>query len=191
MSYRPYPRLRALFGCLSLLIVTAGCTPGQLFHSASPTPDPAIAVTIDALVAEPTRYANTLLVIQGYAGPIACPACTPWIGPPVTWSLISGPKSQNMPTQQAIEIKSAFPDEAQPIIPDSFYMKELITLHGWLRRYDGPVGCPGLDAQGQPQYRWYFEAVQLDSTASIEWHRPQDPTPTPPPMRPTVTPQQP
>jgi hypothetical protein len=152
-------------------------------------------VTIDTLVAEPLRYANAFLVVQGlYADGIARPACTPWIGPPIGWSLSNGQKGL---ANHILNIKSAFPDEAQPVIPDSFYMKELITLHGWLRRYDGPVGCPGFDQQGhslldqmEQQHVWYFEAVQLDSTASIEWHRPQDPTPTPPPMRPTVTPQQ-
>ena len=186
MSHRLCPRLRGLLGYLSLLIVTVGCTPGSLIQTEPPTPDPAFAVTIDALVAEPARYANTLLVIQGYPDAIARPACDPWVGPPVTWSMSN---EQQGSAHRSIEIKSAFPDGAQPIIPDSFYMKEQITLHGWLRRYDGPIGCPRLDAEGQAQYKWYFEAVQLESATSIKWHRPQDPTKIPPPPRPTFTPQ--
>jgi hypothetical protein len=182
-------RLRALLGYISLLTVTAGCTPGPLFNSIQPTPDPAFAVTIDALMMEPARYANTFLVIQNvYSEPIARPACSPWIGPPITWAMSNG--------QRSIEIKSAFPDGAQPNIDDHFYERPQITLHGWLRRYDGPIGCVAFDQQGrslldqmEQQQVWYFEAVQLESSAPITWRRPQDPTKTPRPPQATVTPQ--
>ena len=51
-----------------------------------------------------------------------------------------------------------------------------VALWGWVRLYEGPVGCGGTGLQGTPipmdtQQVWYLDAVQLQYLESIEVKR--------------------
>jgi hypothetical protein len=126
-------------------------------------------------------------LIQGYfVGDIQRPACSPWVGAPTQWAIASQPYKQN-PQAQRIEILEAFPNHRSPIFGADAYQKPIL-LRGRLRLYSGPQGCPISDSHGQYQYDrlpqlhlWYFVAVELQSTAELEWFDPRAPIRAPVP----------
>ncbi len=55
-------------------------------------------------------------------------------------------------------------------------MLKKVPVWGWVRLYEGPVGCSGTNLEGTPipleiQQTWYIEAVQLQFLESIEVNR--------------------
>jgi hypothetical protein len=150
-------------------------------------PTTARLVTIEQVVADPASYADEFVEIHGFnAGYYGKPGCYPYIGPPTTWVLVAAPTTyQNgMPVDHPprIEIKNTFggmvdsPSDKYGYAIRNTHMKR-VAIWGWVRLYEGGVGCQFQDALGTPapleaQKVWYIDAAQLQYLESIDVNRP-------------------
>jgi hypothetical protein len=113
----------------------------------------------------------------------AIPGCYPWFGPPPQWVLVSEPirykdhVAINSPL--SIKVKNTFDGMINDpagldgrAIRDTL-MKQ-VKIWGWVRLYEGPMGCGSTGSEGTPippetkQKVWYIDAVKLQFLESIE-----------------------
>jgi hypothetical protein len=199
MCIQNKPRLGFLFVVMLLttVIVLAGCTDLELTEENAPLytpivilpestdlPTEAALISLEELSAQPEKYADRFVEVHGLnAGVYARPACSPYIGPPTEWLLFAEPTiykdnvAVNAPAR--IQVKNTFggiiSDPSDPLTGYAVRntrMKQ-VAVWGWVRLYEGGVGCIPTDLQGTPippptQRIWYIDAVKLQFLESIE-----------------------
>jgi hypothetical protein len=180
--------------------VTAPYTPVVILTPGTLLPPASVKVTVQDLVAQPEQYAGEFILVEGLNGGFyKTPECYPWIGPPTEWLLLSRPtEGQDGPRAlPRIEVKNAFGGIiSSPSGPDGRAVRNTmmkgVAVWGWLRLYEGPVGCQHMNAQGTPipmetKRVWYVDAAQLQFLESIETARELPPTSWSPLPMPTPT----
>ena len=152
-------------------------TPVVSIPEGTTMPTEAKLITIEQFVADPASYLGEFIEIHGYnAGVYQLPQCSPYFGPPTTWVLTAEPhiienqiQISNPPT---IEIKNPFDyiishtwDENGSMVSNP--LNKLVAIWGWVRLYDGIVGCRPTDVKKV----WYIDVVQLQFLERIEVNR--------------------
>jgi hypothetical protein len=141
-------------------------------------------VSIENLVAQPETYRDQFVEVRGInAGVYGKPDCSPYIGPPTEWMLLAEPLlyKKNVPINNParIEVKNNFGGaismQSDPATGHTITnpLIKKVAVWGWLRLYEGGVGCVFRDLQGTPipkeiQRVWYVDAVKLQFLESIE-----------------------
>lgn len=147
---RPPSAVCRLFLFLTLIFL-ASCSPAPEFDAINPGGDapgamarrPA-AVSFVELDANPLLYRNTLVRVTGAYAPSPEPPCTPYKGPPASWSLVDS--GLRLDVQGFSEVMELIAEGSQ------------VTVDGFWERYEGPVGC---GKEPPTQTLWYLRAVQL------------------------------
>jgi hypothetical protein len=181
--------------CVLTITLCAGCaktapapatplyTPIVSLPEGTVLPSQAMVVSVADLSTHPEGYQDKFVKVNGInAGYYAKPACSPYFGPPTEWLLLSElPISKdNIMTNNPdrIQVKNNFGGMiSSPSDPSGFTVRnpllKQVAVWGWVRLYEGLVGCGFTDSQGTPvpmdtQRVWYIDAVQLQYLESIE-----------------------
>jgi len=143
-------------------------------------------VSITDLSTHPEGYRDEFVEVTGLDGGFyAKPDCSPYFGPPTEWLLLSEVPIykdnilENNPDR--IQVRNTFggmvssPSDPSGYTVRNTFLKQA-AVWGWVRYYEGPVGCGATDLQGTPmpmdtQQVWYLDAVQLQYLESIEVKR--------------------
>jgi hypothetical protein len=172
-------------GCTKTALVTATplYTPIVSLPEGTTLPSQAIFVSVTDLSTHPEHYRDEFVEVDGLnAGYYAKPACSPYFGPPTEWLLFSELPvfKDNVPANNParIQVKNTFGGMIEsPSDPSGYAVRNTllkqVTVWGWVRLYEGPVGCGATDLQRTPipmdaQQVWYIDAVQLQYLESIE-----------------------
>jgi hypothetical protein len=167
--------------CVSILAVGLLCacaSPGSPTYTpivAPPLgvelPATAISVSVQEILEQPEAFLGEFVEVQGlYRGAKEILDCEGYVTSPDEWILapVGGPP---------IGVKNEFDGLlSSPSGPDGRAirntMKKKITVWGWVRLYDGPVGCPSTDLNGEPRpvatgQVWYIDAVKAQFLESV------------------------
>jgi hypothetical protein len=172
-------------GCVKIAQVTATplYTPIVSLPAGTVLPSQAIVVSVADSSTHSEQYHDKFVEVNGFnAGYYAKPDCSPYFGPPTEWLLLSELPAfkDNVPTNNParIQVKNTFGGIIELSSDPSGYtvrnpLLKQVTVWGWVRLYEGPVGCGATDLQGtpipmEPQQVWYIDAVQLQYLESIE-----------------------
>lgn len=175
-------------GCTKIAQVTATplYTPIVSLPEGTALPSRARVVSITDLSTHPEGYRDEFVEVTGLDGGFyAKPDCSPYFGPPTEWLLLSEVPIykdnilENNPDR--IQVRNTFggmvssPSDPSGYTVRNTFLKQA-AVWGWVRYYEGPVGCGATDLQGTPmpmdtQQVWYLDAVQLQYLESIEVKR--------------------
>lgn len=104
----------------------------------------ATQLTFTQLNSDPTAYRDELIQVSGDYTPLALPDCRPWSGVPIRWSLVS----------EGLQLNArGFESILRLVDPGT-----KLTLTGYWRLYQGPVGCGKAPPRGVV---WYLDVVQI------------------------------
>jgi hypothetical protein len=175
-------------GCTKTAQLTATplYTPIVSLPEGAVLPSQAIVVPVIDLSTHPEQYRDEFVEVNGLnAGYYEKPDCAPYFGPPTEWLLFSElPVYKdnvliNNPAR--IQVRNTFGGMiSSPSDPSGYAVRNTtlkqVAVWGWVRLYEGPVGCGGTDLQGTPipmdtEQVWYIDAVQLQYLESIEVKR--------------------
>lgn len=148
------PRTWRRFGIilfLLLAIVLSACVGEGSFKPGRPSPTPqgiisgeAIPVTFAELDADPWAYQGRLIRVSGMHVTLPAPACTRYRGPQLEWALVG----------ENFRLDVAGFESVMQWVPEEM----ALTVDGFLRLYQGPLGCGKEPPAGTV---WYLDMVRL------------------------------
>lgn len=109
-----------------------------------PISNEAAFVTFSELNADPAAYQNQFIRVSGRFNPLIPPACQPYNGPRIYWSLLSEDLQLDGIGFEAI---------LREVPADT-----ILTVQGIWRQYEGPYGC---GKQPPTNVAWYLELIQI------------------------------
>ena len=134
-----------------MLLVGVACQPAGIFApgQATRTPSGALAgepvlVSFSELDAAPRAYRDRLIRVSGAFQPLPARPCAGWHGPDVSWSLVD----------EGLQMEAGGYGSILRLLPAGVPL----TVDGFWRLYQGPLGCGKEPPVGSA---WYLEAVRL------------------------------
>jgi hypothetical protein len=102
------------------------------------------SVTFSELNSDPSAYRDQLILVTGDFTPLPPEDCRPWTGVPIQWSLVS----------EGLQLNArGFENILHLVNPGTE-----LTVTGYWRLYQGPLGC---GKAPEPGVVWYLDVIQI------------------------------